>query len=184
MAIVFPNSMQSNAISEMWRMTTSFTGTATPMTNWDKVDDVGSYSPYYSSTSNNLLNNSNGNFSFREKGGYLINYFFMAYHSQASIYNVMILQHSWNNGANWDSNTHAYGSFPNANSGYSGTHEITGTAMSFLNIPSVEGSGSGERQIRFRMVCHNSGNGTYGSSTDTYTGFIVSKLTDHIHTPS
>ena len=96
----------------------------------------------------------------------------------------MILQHSWNNGANWDSNTHAYGSFPNANSGYSGTHEITGTAMSFLNIPSVEGSGSGERQIRFRMVCHNSGNGTYGSSTDTYTGFIVSKLTDHIHTPS
>tara|TARA_R100000388_G_scaffold90804_1_gene72408 strand:+ start:34 stop:588 length:555 start_codon:yes stop_codon:yes gene_type:complete len=184
MPIVYPNSMQSNAISEMWRMTTSFTGSTNPMTNWERTDDTGSYSPYYSSTSNTLLVNNNGYFSFREKGGYLIQYFFMAYHSQPSIYNVMNLQLSWNNGANWDGHSHAYASFPNANSGYSGTHELTGTAMSFLSIPAEDGSGSGERQIKFTMTCHNSSNGTYGSSTDSYTGFIVSKLTDHTHQPS
>ena len=184
MAIVYPHSMHSNAITEMWRMTTSFTGSATPMQNWEKADNVGSFSPYYESTSNNLLIESSGNFSFREKGGYLIQYFFMAYHSQPSIYNVMMLELSWNNGSNWDTNAHAYSSFPNANSGYSGTHENTGSAMTFLSIPSVDGSGSGERQIRFRMLCHNGSNGTYGSSSSTYTGFIVSKITDHTNAPS
>ena len=184
MPIVYPNSMQSDAISEMWRMTTSFTGSTTPMTNWERADDVGSYSPYYSSTNNTLLINTNGNFSFRQKGGYMIYFFFMAYHTQPSIYNVMSLQLSWNNGSNWDSNMHTYASFPNANSGYSGTHELTGTGMTFLSIPSVDGSGSGERQIRFAMTCHNGSNGTYGSSTESYTGFIVSKITDHTNAPS
>ena len=183
MPIVYPHSMQSNCISEMWRMTTSFTGSTTPMTNFELADDVGSYSPYNSSTSNTLLVNSNGVFTFREKGGYLIQYFFMAYHTQPSIYNVMSLQLSWNNGSNWDANTHAYASFPNANSGYSGTHELTGTGMNFLSIPAAYGDGSGTRKIRFSMTCHNGSNGTYGSSTETYTGFIVSKLTDHTNAP-
>ena len=184
MAIVYPHSMQGNAITEMWRMTTSFTGNALPMTNFELADDVGSYSPYYESTSNSLLINNNGIFSFREKGGYMIYFFFMAYHTQQSYYNVMSLQLSWNNGANWDANTHAYASFPNANSGYSNTHELTGTAMNFLSIPSTDGSGSGERQIRFQMQVQNSGNGTYGSSSTSYTGFIVSKITDHTNAPS
>ena len=184
MPIVYPNSMQSDCISEMWRMTTSFTGAANPMTNWERADDVGSYSPYNSSTSNSLLINDNGIFTFREKGGYLINYFFMAYHTQASRYNVMNLELSWNNGANYDHNTSAYGSFPDANSGYSGTHEQTGTASNFLAIPGAYGDGSGTRKIKFKMQVQNSGNGTYGSSTTSYTGFIVSKLTDHTHAPS
>ena len=184
MAIVYPNSMQGNCISEMWRMTTSFTGGALPMTNWERADDTGSYSPYYSSTSNTLLIDDNGIFTFREKGGYLINFFFMAYHTQASRYTVMSLHLSWNNGSNWDSNTQAYGSFPDANSGYSGTHDQTGTAMNFLSIPAAYGDGSGTRKIRFQMQCQNSGNGTYGSSSTSYTGFIVSKITDHTHAPS
>ena len=184
MAIVYPHSMQGNAITEMWRMTTSFTGNALPMTNFELADDVGSYSPYYESTSNSLLINNSGIFSFREKGGYMIYFFFMAYHTQQSYYNVMSLQLSWNNGANWDANTHAYASFPNANSGYSNTHELTGTAMNFLSIPSTDGSGSGERQIRFQMQCVNSSNGTYGSTDTSYTGFIVSKITDHTDAPS
>jgi len=184
MAIVYPNSMQSDAISEMWRLTSSFTGDATPMQNWEKVDDVGSYSPYYNSTSNNLLINNNGNFSFRQKGGYLINYFFMSYHSQSSYYNHMSLDLSWNNGANWDDLFHAYASFPNANSGYSNSHELTGNGCVFVSIPSVDGSGSGERQIRFRMNVQNNSTGTYGSTNTTYTGFVVSKLTDHTNAPS
>jgi|TARA_R100000455_G_C6241712_1_gene100455 hypothetical protein len=184
MAIVYPNSMQGNAISEMWRMHTSFTGNANPMTNWEKVDDVGSYSPYYSSTNNNLLIENNGIFTFREKGGYLINYYFMAYHTQPSRYNVMVLELSWNNGANYDAHSSAYGSFPDANSGYSGTHEQTGNANVFLGIPAVDGDGSSTRKIKFKMQVQNGSNGTYGSTSQTYTGFTVSKLTDHIHQPS
>ena len=184
MAIVYPNSMHSDAISESWRMHTSFTGDATPMLNWEKVDDTGSFSPYYSSTSNNLMIENNGIFSFREKGGYLINYFFMAYHSQASKYNHMSLDLSWNNGANWEALFHAYASFPDANSGYSGVHEQTGNGCVFVSIPSVSGSGSGERKIRFRMNVFNNSNGTYGTTNDTYTGFIISKITDHTNAPS
>ena len=70
MAIVYPNSMQGDAISEMWRLTTSFTGGVTPMVNWEKCDNVGMYSPYYNSTSNNLMVENSGIFSFRAKGGY------------------------------------------------------------------------------------------------------------------
>ena len=184
MPIVYPNSMHGDAISEMWRMTTSFTGNANPMQNWERVDDVGSYSPYYSSTSNTLLIENNGIFTFREKGGYLINYYFMAYHTQPSRYNVMVLELSWNNGSNYDAHTSAYASFPDANSGYSGTHEQTGNAVDFLSIPSTDNSGSGTRKIKFKMQCQNSGNGTYGSTTQTYTGFTVSKITDHTHAPS
>jgi len=184
MPIVYPNSMQSDAITEMWRMTTTFSGDASPMQNWERVDDVGSYSPYYSSTSNTLLVENNGYFSFREKGGYLIHYYFMVYHSQSSYYNHMNLDLSWNNGANWDNNVVAYMSFPNANSGYSNTHEMTGHASTFLSIPSVEGSGSGERQLRFTMTVQNNSTSTYGNTGGTYTGFIVSKITDHTNAPS
>ena len=184
MAIVYPHSMQGNAITEMWRMTTSFTGNALPMTNFELADDVGSYSPYYESTSNSLLINNNGIFSFREKGGYMIYFFFMAYHTQQSYYNVMSLQLSWNNGANWDANTHAYASFPNANSGYSNTHELTGNGCVFLSIPSVHGSGSGERRIKFSMHVQNNSSSTYGTTNDTYTGFVISKITDHAEAPS
>ena len=184
MAIVYPHSMQSNCISEMWRLSSSFTGDANPITNWEKADDVGSYSPYYSSTNNNLLINDSGIFTFREKGGYLINFFCMCYHSQQSYYNVMGLELSWNNGSNWDANAYAYASFPNANSGYSNTHELTGSATSFLSIPAAYGDGSGTRKIKFRMDVVNNGTGTYGSSSSTYTGFIVSKLTDHTNAPS
>ena len=184
MAIVYPHSMQSNCISEEWRMTSSFTNDASPMLNWEKVDSVGAYSPYYNSTSNNLLIESSGVFEFREKGGYLINWFFMAYGTQQSYYNHMTLDLSWNNGANYHGVMHAYASFPNANSGYSNTHELTGNGITFLSIPSTTGSGSGTRKIRFRMNVQNSNNGTYGSSTTTYTGFIVSKLTDHTNAPS
>tara|TARA_Y100000289_G_C3849913_1_gene112968 strand:+ start:43 stop:597 length:555 start_codon:yes stop_codon:yes gene_type:complete len=184
MAIVYPNSMQSDAISEMWRITTSFTGGVTVMQNWERADNVGMYSPYKNSTNNDLMVENSGIFSFREKGGYLINYFFMAFGSQQSYYNHMSLDLSWNNGANWDALFHAYASFPNANSGYSNVHELTGNGCVFLSIPSVDGSGSGERQIRFRMNCQNSNNGTYGSTNDTYTGFVVSKITDHAEAPS
>ena len=130
-----------------------------------------------------MIENS-GIFTFREKGGYMINYFFMSYHSQGSRYNHMSLDLSWNQGANWDAMFHAYASFPEANSGYSGTHELTGNGCVFLSIPSVDGSGSGERRIRFRMNVYNNSNGTYGSTNDTYTGFIVSKITDYTHAPS
>ena len=184
MAIVFPNSMHGDAISEMWRVDTSFTGDANPMVNWERCDNVGMYSPYYSSTNNTLMIENNGIFEFREKGGYLVNYFFMAYHTQSSYYNHMTMHLSWNNGSNYDAMFHAYASFPNANSGYSNTHELTGNGCVFLSIPSVTGSGSGTRKIKFKMQVQNSGNGTYGSSTTSYTGFIVSKLTDHTHAPS
>ena len=123
-------------------------------------------------------------FEFREKGGYLVNYFFMAYHTQSSYYNHMTMHLSWNNGSNYDAMFHAYASFPNANSGYSNTHELTGNGCVFLSIPSVHGSGSGERRIRFSMTCQNSNNGTYGTTNDSYTGFVVSKITDHTHAPS
>ena len=150
MAIVYPHSMQSNAISEMWRMTSSFTGSVNPITNWEKADDVGSYSPYHESTNNNLLFYSNGIFTFREKGGYLIQHYCMCYHSQQSYYNVMGMELSWNNGANWDAHSQAYASFPNANSGYSNTHELTGTAMTFVSIPAdYDTGGSGTRKIKF-----------------------------------
>ena len=184
MAIVYPHSMQGNCISEMWRVDTSFTGDANPMVNWERADNVGMYSPYYNSTGNTLMIENNGVFTFREKGGYLVNYFFMAYHDQSSYYNHMTMHLSWNEGANYDAMFHAYASFPNANSGYSNTHELTGNGCVFLSIPSIHGSGSGERQIRFRMVCQNSGNGTYGTTNDSYTGFVVSKITDHTHAPS
>ena len=55
MAIVYPNSMQSDCISEMWRVTSSFTGGANPMVNWERSDNVAMYSPYYSSTGNTCL---------------------------------------------------------------------------------------------------------------------------------
>lgn len=184
MGIVYANSMHSNAITEMWRMTTSFTGDANPMQNWEKIDGVGSYSPYYESTNNNLLIENSGIFSFREKGGYLINYMFMVYHTQQSYFNLMSLDLSWNNGANFQDLSHTYASFPNANSGYSNTHELTGHGSAFVSIPSVDGSGSGERQIKFRMNVQNDSTSTYGNTNATYTGFIVSKITDHIVTPS
>ena len=184
MAIVYPNSMQGDAISEMWRVTSTFYGSTGTMVNWERADNVAMYSPYYSSTGNTLMIENNGIFTFREKGGYLINYFFMAFHSQQSYYNHMSMHLSWNQGANYDAMFHAYASFPNANSGYSNTHELTGNGSVFLSIPSVHGSGSGERRIKFSMTCQNSGNGTYGTTNDNYTGFVVSKITDHTNAPS
>lgn len=184
MAIVFPNSMHGDAISEMWRVDTSFTGDANPMVNWERCDNVGMYSPYYSSTNNTLMIENSGIFEFREKGGYLVNYFFMAYHTQSSYYNHMTMHLSWNNGSNYDAMFHAYASFPNANSGYSNTHELTGNGCVFLSIPSVTGSGSGTRKIKFSMHVQNNSTSIYGTTNDTYTGFVISKITDHTHAPS
>ena len=183
MAIIFPDSRISNMGSETWRINSSFTGDnnfigANSMTTWTRSTDVGGTSPY-NNGSTNLISESSGVFTFNELGSYLINFQFMCYHSQKTRYHYMTLYYSWNNGANWDEHNHAYACFPDANSGYSGTHEATGHGTSHLVIPS--NSGNGCRKLRFGIQTENNSTGTYGSTNVTYTGFTATKVSDHLH---
>ena len=183
MAIIFPDSRISNMGSETWRVQSSFTGDNNyignnSQTTWARSTDVGGTSPYDDGNTN-LLSQSNGTFTFNELGSYLINFQVMLYHSQQTRYHHMTLYYSWNNGANWDVHAYAYGSIPDANSGYSGTQYVTAHGSAHLVIPS--NSGNGFRKLRFGVQTYNNGTGTYGGTGETYTGFTATKVSDHIH---
>ena len=183
MAIIFPDSRISNMGSETWRVQSSFTGDNNyignnSQTTWARSTDVGGTSPYDDGNTN-LLSQSNGTFTFNELGSYLINFQVMLYHSQQTRYHHMTLYYSWNNGANWDVHAYAYGSIPDANSGYSGTQYVTAHGSAHLVIPS--NSGNGCRKLRFGVQTYNNGTGTYGGTGETYTGFTATKVSDHIH---
>lgn len=183
MAIIFPDSRISNMGSETWRINTSFSGNnnyigSNSQTTWMRSNDVGGTSPYDNGNTN-LLSVSNGTFTFNELGSYLINFQAMGYHTQQTRYYYMTVYYSWNNGANWDVHAEAYTSFPDANSGYSGTHYSTCHGSCHLVIPS--NSGNGCRKLRFGVGMYNTGTQTYAGSNETYTGFTATKVSDHIH---
>ena len=183
MAIIFPDSRISNMGSETWRIQSSFTGDNNwmgynSMTTWARSNDVGGTSPYDNGNTN-LLSESNGVFTFNELGAYLINFQALATHTQQTRYYYMLVYYSWNNGSNWDEHAQAYISFPDANSGYSGTHYATCHGSCHLVIPS--NSGSGCRKLRFGVQTYNNGTQTYGGPNSTYTGFTATKVSDHIH---
>ena len=183
MAIIFPDSRISIIGSETWRVQSSFTGDNNyignnSQTTWARSTDVGGTSPYDDGNTN-LLSQSNGTFTFNELGSYLINFQVMLYHTQQTRDHHMTLYYSWNNGANWDVHAYAYGSIPDANSGYSGTQYVTAHGSAHLVIPS--NSGNGCRKLRFGVQTYNNGTGTYGGTGETYTGFTATKVSDHIH---
>ena len=177
MPIVFPNTSLTNPAGETWRITSSFTGDnnfmgANSMTNWERQDDVGAGTPY----SGNILNESNGVFTFNELGWYYISMMCTFYHSQRTRHHQMYCYLSWNNGANWDINMIATGGITDANSGMSGNQNKGCFAATILNIPS--NSGSGCRKLRFGIDTENNGTITYGTSTEQHTGFSVIKIAD------
>ena len=183
MAIIFPDSRISNMGSETWRIQSSFSGDnnfmgANSMTTWARSNDVGGTSPYDNGNTN-LLSESSGVFTFNELGAYLINFQCTFYHSQQTRYHQMAVYYSWNNGANWDVHAYAYGAFPDANSGYSGTQYHTAHGSCHLVIPS--NSGNGCRKLRFGIATYNNSTNTYGGTSETFTGFTATKVSDHIH---
>ena len=162
MAIYFPNSELTDPCGEGWRITSNFTGSQNPMTNWERSDDV------YGGTnfSGNLVSQSNGIFSFNTYGWFLLDWNFYSYNNDNVRYIEMALQVSWNNGSNFDQHVYALGQLsPNSSSNYS----QGGSASGFI-------LGNANTRFKFRYNAQNSGLTTYGSTDECGTGFTIYKV--------
>tara|TARA_B100001057_G_C22464084_1_gene800028 strand:- start:196 stop:705 length:510 start_codon:yes stop_codon:yes gene_type:complete len=168
MAIHFANTELSDAIGETWRITSNFTGDASPVTNWERADQTGGGSNY------NVVNESSGIFTFNQTGWYHCNWWMYIYNpgQTASYWNEMQLHLSWNNGSNWKGYQYAQGHLPG-----SAVHYTTNHAASTFSIPAI--SGSGTRKIKFTINQNaNSNVTTAGASDYSWTGFTIVKIAD------
>jgi len=163
MAIYFPNSEIDDLGGEVWRITSSFTGSQHPMLNWEKSDDV-----YGAGNNLSILSYSNGIFSFNsdQYGWFLLNWNNYAYHNDNVRYLDYSLEVSWNSGSNYDTHGVAEsGLSPNSTSNYSTGGSATGFVL-----------GNSVTRIRWRMNAQNSGCTTYGDTQQTATGFSIVKI--------
>ena len=167
MAIHFANTELSDAIGETWRLTSTFTGDANPVINWERADQTGGGSNY------NVLNESSGIFTFNQTGWYHCTWWMYISGNTNSGWNEMSLNLSHNNGSNWTMYQYAQGFLSSGQQRY--TTNITAHTFS---IPDISG-GSGTRKIKF--IINQSGDSnvaTAGSSSMTHTGFTIVKIAD------
>jgi|TARA_R100000084_G_C4612640_1_gene128929 hypothetical protein len=167
MAIYFPNSEIDDLGGEVWRITSSFTGSQHPMLNWEKSDDV-----YGSGSGLNILSCNNGVFSINSSqisgngSWFLLNWHNYAYHNDNSRWIQMELEVSWNNGGNYDNHGYATSDLsPNSTSNYNTGGSATGFIL-----------GNSVMRFRWKMNAQNSGVTTYGYTDATATGFSIVKI--------
>jgi len=168
MAIHFANTELSDCIGETWRITSNFTGDASPVVNWERHDQVGGGSNF------NICNESSGIFTFNQTGWYHINWWMYIYNSNqgSSYWNEMQLHLSWDNGSNYQGYQYAQGHLPSGS-----VHYLTPMAATTLAIPAI--SGNGTRKIKFTInQSGNSGVTTSGSTNTSWTGFTIVKIAD------
>ena len=165
MAIYFPNTELGEASGETWRLTTGFTGDASPMINWERADQTGGGTNY------NVLNESSGIFTFNQTGWYHVNWWCYYNGNVNSEWNEMALQLSHNNGGNWTWYQYAQGWFGSGLQRYN----MNSTATTF-HIPSI--SGNSTRKIRFMMSVDDNNTNINGSSSQSHTGFTILKFAE------
>ncbi len=164
MAIYFPNSEIDDLGGEVWRVTTSFTGSQHPMLNWEKSDDV-----YGAGNNLSILSYNNGVFSInsnQQNGWFLLNWNNYGYHNDNARWLEMSLEVSWNSGANYDTHGVAISDLsPNSSSNYNTGGSATGFIL-----------GNSVMRFRWRMNAQNSGLTSYGDTNQTATGFSIVKI--------
>ena len=166
MAIHYANTEISDAIGETWRMTSSFTGDANPVVNWERADQTGGGSNY------NVLNESNGIFTFNQTGWYHCTWWMYISGNVNSGWNEMSLYLTWNNGGNWQMYQYAQGFLASGQQRYT-----TNTTAHTFSIPSI--SGDSTRKIKFTVNQQaNSDVSTSGSSSQSHTGFTILKIAE------
>ena len=166
MAIYFANSELGDAIGETWRITSSFSGDADPVVNWERMDSIGGGSNY------NVLNESNGIFTFNQTGWYHCLWWHYISGNVNSEWNEMAFNLSWNNGANWTMYQYTQSYLVSGQLRYSSS-----ASASTFSIPAI--SGSGARKIKFTVNQEADGSvSTAGSSSQSHTGFTIIKLAE------
>ena len=166
MAIHYANTEISDAIGETWRMTSTFTGDANPVINWERADQTGGGSNY------NVLNESSGIFTFNQTGWYHCTWWMYISGNVDSGWNEMSLYLSWNNGNDYTMYQYAQGFLAAGGQRYT-----TNCTAHTFSIPAI--SGSGTRKIKFGInQSANSSVATAGSSSQTHTGFTIVKIAD------
>ena len=166
MAIHFANTELSDAIGETWRMTSTFTGDANPVINWERADQTGGGSNY------NVLSESSGIFSFNQTGWYHCIWWMYISGNVNSEWNEMIMYLTWNNGGNWQQYQYAQGYLVSGLQRYT-----TNMAAHTFSVPAI--SGSGARKIKFQVNQDaNSSVATSGSTSQSHTGFTIVKIAD------
>ena len=149
-------------LAEGWRITSSFSGDAHPVLNWEKQDDV-----HGSGTNGGaILTYSNGIFTFAKLGYYLVTWTHYAYYTSNSRINEMYLNVSWNSGANYD--THGY-SAGGITIGESGNNISGGTCSSIV-------SGTPNTRLRWKVNVSNNSVITGADTNAQVTGFTIAKV--------
>ena len=166
MPIHYANTEISDAIGETWRVTSSFSGDANPVVNWERADQTGGGSNY------SVLNESSGIFTFNQTGWYHCTWWMYISGNVNSGWNEMSLYLSWNNGGNWQMYQYAQGFLASGQQRYT-----TNTTAHTFSIPAI--SGSGTRKIKFGINQSADGSvSTAGSSSQSHTGFTIVKIAD------
>jgi len=166
MTIHFANTKLSDCIAETWRLTSSFTGSANPVVNWEVADQVGGGSNGYT-----VCNESSGIFTFNQTGWYHCVWWMYFNGNTNSEWNEFVLQYSWNNGSNYESYQYAQGYLVSGLQRYN-----TNCTSSVFSIPSI--SGSSTRKLRFSTSMDDQGVQINGSTTQSHTGFTIMKIAD------
>ena len=151
-------------MADNWRLTTSFQGSAIPITsNWERSDT----SPYQGNLGTGLTESS-GIFSFPSTGWYFVITSHYFYGSGNSSYNDMHISLTNDDGSNWTSLANSSGWADHV-----GTTYQKQIAHNIIDITNVS-----NQKIRFTVEMHNSSYTTYGGTSQTRTGFDIFKLGD------
>ena len=167
MAIYFnegtsPGAYWDAPLAEGWRITSSFSGDAHPVLNWEKQDDV-----HGSGTNGGpILTYNNGVFTFAHTAYYLVTWTHYAYYTSNSRINEMYLNVSWNSGANYD--YHGY-TASHITVGEGGNNIAGGTCSSIV-------TGTPNTRLRFRVNVTNNSVITGASTNEQVTGFTIAKV--------
>ena len=167
MAIYFnegtsPGAYWDAPLAEGWRVTSSFSGDAYPVLNWEKQDDV-----HGSGTNGGpILTYSNGVFTFAKTAYYLVTWTHYAYYTSNSRINEMYLYVSWNSGANYDPHGYTTGAIT---IGESGNNTSGGTCSSIV-------SGTPNTRLRWQVNVSNNSVITGASTNEQVTGFTIAKV--------
>jgi hypothetical protein len=150
-------------VADLWRLTTSFTGGASPISsNWERSDDA-SFSKIGTG-----MSQSSGVFTFPSTGIYWV-----IFHAQIQLNNsadnqvFATIQHSSNSGSNYDEVSY----------GLTGDGQ-TGTRNTVVGSSYVDITDTSTHRVRFLIESQDSNNTTVGSSTENQTWVEFIRLGD------
>lgn len=152
--------------TSQWRLTTTFSNSALPITsNWEQVDTDG-----YANLGS-AITESSGVFSFPATGFWLITYCASYNNSSANDRYVNTLIETATNGSNFDVSAKAFTNIPQSVNGTStGANGVTSFLFDVTNVST--------HKVRFGNEIANSNTQTTGASTYNNTFITFSKLGD------